>query len=196
MNTKVIETLFSSKARVSILQLFFSNNEGKFYLREIEKLTGKSVGAVQKELANLTLIGILKKTHSGNRTYYLLNREHLIYPELASIFRKYSSIAERLRTAFADLNIETAFIFGSYAESEEHSDSDIDLIVIGSVSAKELSGVLRGIEADREINYSLISPVEFKQKLRDKDSFYMHILKGRKIYVKGNVEETGKNTRQ
>lgn len=195
MNTKIMETLFGSKARIAILQLFFSDNEKKFYLREIEKLTGKSVGAIQKELANLTLINILRKTHSGNRTYYLLNKEHLIYPELASIFRKYSSIAEKLTMAFENQNIETAFIFGSYAESEDHSGSDIDLMVIGSISAKELSGILRSIDSEREINYALISTAEFRQKLKRRDPFYVKILKGRKIYVKGNIEEIRKDIR-
>lgn len=196
MNTKATETLFASKARIAILQLFFSDNDREFYLREIEKLTGKSIGAIQKELANLTEIDLLKKTQNGNRTYYILNKAHLIYPELASIFRKYSDITVKLRKEFEDRHIDAAFIFGSYAESEERIDSDIDLMIIGDISAKNLSGILRKIDFEREINYSLISMEEFREKIMNKDPFYVNILKGRKIYVKGNIEELGENTRQ
>jgi len=52
----MIDKLFSSKARVDILKLFFFNPENSFYQRQISKLTGHSIRAVQREVAKLVFV--------------------------------------------------------------------------------------------------------------------------------------------
>jgi len=45
-------------------------------------------------------------------------------------------------------NIAAAFIYGSYAKDLEHSDSDIDILVIGGISSKELQSIFSDIKID------------------------------------------------
>jgi len=57
--------------------------------------------------------------------------------------------------------IETSFIFGSCARSQQAQDSDIDLFILGEVSVKELSPHLR--DAKKKLGKS-ISPVIYSRQ--------------------------------
>ncbi len=146
MNTKELLTLFTSKSRVVILELFFLNKNEDFYVREIEKKTGLSIGSIQKELMNLSEIDLLNKRRRGNRLYYTINTNHLIFEELLSIIKKYLGIIPALKNSLDHDEINVAFIFGSMAKENYNAESDIDIMIIGKISTKKLSGLLRIIK--------------------------------------------------
>ena len=56
-------------------------------------------------------------------------------------FFKSVGISEALKENLHDKQIKIAFIYGSYARGEESLLSDIDLMIIGDISSKELSGI-------------------------------------------------------
>ncbi|MFA6171730.1 MAG: helix-turn-helix domain-containing protein [Patescibacteria group bacterium] len=56
----MLTKLFGSKARVSILKLFFLNPKEKFYVRQIARRLGLQVNAAKRELDNLEKLGLLK----------------------------------------------------------------------------------------------------------------------------------------
>ena len=66
--------LFGSTSRPRILSLLLSHPQQTFYQREIMYETGLSLQAVQRELENLILLGILKKTETKARVYYQVDR--------------------------------------------------------------------------------------------------------------------------
>ena len=70
------------------------------------------------------------------------------------------------------------------------STSDVDLFVIGSVLSRDLSTAVRPVQADiqREINYHLVTPGEFRERLEKGDGFLRNVLEGPKIFVVGNEE--------
>ena len=188
MNTKTLLALFTSKARMTILELFFLNKNSDFYVREIEKKTGLSIGSIQKELKNLSNIDLLKKRRRGNRLYYTINSDHLIFEELLSIIRKYLGIIPALKDSLDCDKINTAFIFGSMAKENYNAESDIDIMVIGDISAKILSGLLRNIKTEYELNYILFSEKELREKNKKNEPFVKRILSDKKIFIKGNSE--------
>ena len=75
----MINKLFSSKARVDILKLFFFNPQDSFYQRQISKLSSQSIRAVQREVARLKELGIIEKSIQGNRIYYKVNKNCPIF---------------------------------------------------------------------------------------------------------------------
>ncbi|MCK4523348.1 nucleotidyltransferase domain-containing protein [candidate division WOR-3 bacterium] len=188
MNTKTLLALFTSKARMTILELFFLNKNSDFYVREIEKKTGLSIGSIQKELKNLSNIDLLKKRRRGNRLYYTIYSDHLIFEELLSIIRKYLGIIPALKDSLDCDKINTAFIFGSMAKENYNAESDIDIMVIGDISAKILSGLLRNIKTEYELNYILFSEKELREKNKKNEPFVKRILSDKKIFIKGNSE--------
>jgi DNA-binding transcriptional ArsR family regulator len=82
-----LEVLFSSAARVQVLQLFLMHPESQFYQREIERETGQPIRAVQREVKRLEEIGLLTRSTEGNRVFYQLNPEFPLVAELTNLFR-------------------------------------------------------------------------------------------------------------
>lgn len=183
-----MKTLFSSGARVEVLKFFLFNPDNSYYQRQVSEVTGLPIRAVQRELDRMEKAGLFLKTADGNRIYYRVNRDFPVFNELKIMFLKTYGIADSLRKYIAGKAITAAFIYGSYAGNRENLASDIDVFVIGSVSARELSAALTGAkkETGREINYYLVSEEEFKNKIEAKDHFVTSVIAGEKIFVEGD----------
>jgi predicted nucleotidyltransferase len=187
----VLDKLIASSARVKVLRLLLLNEERRYYQREIAELAGLPVRAVQREGARLTEIGLLRRIEDGNRVYFQANSACPIFPELKRILLKTVALELLLSEALAeDGQIQVAFIYGSYAASQETAVSDIDLFVVGSISGRQLSAALRPVQADiqREINYHLVTPEEFQVRLEQGSGFLRNVLDGPKVFIVGNEE--------
>lgn len=187
----MLERLFSSRARVDVLKLFLFNPDNSYYQRQISTITRNSIRGVQRELENLQKISLIEKSIEGNRFYYKANRRCPIFEELKRIFFKSAGIAEALKSSLKGKRIETAFIYGSYAKRQESLLSDIDLMVIGDISSKELSSILSGPKKElmREINYAVFPPREFINKAKKKEHFLNSVLNDNKIFIIGDEDE-------
>ena len=82
-----LEVLFSSAARVQVLQLFLQHPDREFYQREIERETGQPIRAVQREVKRLEEIGLLIRSSEGNRVFYQLDPEFPLLAELTALFQ-------------------------------------------------------------------------------------------------------------
>ena len=82
----MIEQLFGSKTRVKLLQLFYSNPNRAFYVREITRKIDEQINSVRRELSNLLSIGIITSDPTQNRLYYEVNQKYEHYQPLAMIF--------------------------------------------------------------------------------------------------------------
>jgi len=188
-----LEELFSSQARVAILKLLLLNGDGRFYLREIATLTEQPVQAVQRELPKLERIGLLDHTVHGNRKYYQVNRDCPIFPELKSIFLKTVGLGDALRQYLSKEvgSIEVALIYGSYARGEESIASDVDLFVVGTINARDLSAGLAKArsELSRDINPVMMTPQEFRAKATAQNHFVLSLLEQPKTFLVGNAED-------
>jgi Polymerase beta, Nucleotidyltransferase len=93
-------------------------------------------GSLHRELKALAEAGILARKASGNQVRYQVSWDCPIYEELAGIFRKTAGLADVLRESLRPFaqEIALAFVFGSVAQGKEKPTSDIDLLVVGSVS--------------------------------------------------------------
>ena len=187
----MLEKLITSSARVKVIKLLLLNEDQRYYQREIAELAGLPVRAVQREGAKLAEIGLLRRIEDGNRIYFQANPACPIFPELKRILLKTVALEFLLSESLSqDRDIEVAFIYGSYAANQETITSDVDLFVIGSVLSRELSAAVRPVQADiqREINYHLVTPQEFRERLAKGDGFLRNVLEGPKIFVVGNEE--------
>jgi hypothetical protein len=61
--------------------------------------------------------------------------------------------------------------------------SDIDVLVIGDTPAEKLEGTIRPLERKlrREINYTVMSPEEFKKRRAQKDAFLADVFRYKHI---------------
>jgi predicted nucleotidyltransferase len=187
-----ISRLFKSKTRKELFRLYFTNPDQAYYLRELERMLHIPVSMVRKELTRLEAEGIFVSQKRGNATYYQLNQSYPLYEELKSIVFKTIGIQGLLRESLGRMKgIELAFIYGSFAEQEESAQSDIDLLVVGTAVDAGLAREIGKLEKKlkREINYTLFKRAEFRQKIREKNSFVADILHHPKIMLIGDAHD-------
>ena len=82
----MIEQLFGSKTRVKLLQLFYSNPNRAFYVREITRKIDEQINSVRRELSNLLSIGIITSDATNNRLYYEVDQSYEYYKPLSMVF--------------------------------------------------------------------------------------------------------------
>jgi predicted nucleotidyltransferase len=185
----MLELLFSSTARVKVLALLLLNPETHFYQREISTLTDLPIRAVQREVQRLQTLGLLTSFTRGNQVHYQVNRDFFLFPELKGIFLKTVGLTALLGDELKEAeNIALAFIYGSYAVDQENTTSDIDLLVVGTLSSRALHTTLQEAEklVHREINYTLFSPDEFRTRAQAGNGFLHNVLTGPKLFLIGD----------
>jgi predicted nucleotidyltransferase len=192
----ILGALFTSRARVEILKLLMLNPGDRRYLREVAALTRQPVRAVQRELGRMERAGLLTATADGNRKYFQANRASPIFPEIKALLVKTVGLGDVFRQHLQDKrkSILLAFIFGSYARGTESSTSDIDLMVIGEITGRDLAKLLAPVRkvSGREVNTVGMTPAEFRAKARQENSFLGEILREPKIFLRGGEDELGR----
>ncbi len=183
---------FLKNGKGEILNLFFKNPDGEYYLREIAKNLNKEPAHYQRHLDSLVKDGILQDERKGNLRFFKLNKNHPIYKELKSIISKTMGAEGRIKEIVNSLDgVEAAFIFGSMAKGNENILSDVDLMLIGSVDQDKLIEMVSKTEAalGREINYHIFTKKEILKKINTGDGFFINIFSEPKIILKGNLDE-------
>lgn len=147
---------------------------------------------MKQELQNLTQLGLILAQQRANATYYRVNAEHFLFPELKRIVLKTEAVGDRLREVLTALgDIRVAFIYGSTAKGTEASSSDIDLMVIGNVDLEALDGVIDRIEEEigRTVNYTLFDVKEWQKRIAQGYSFVTDVLTHEKVFLIGDEDE-------
>ena len=183
----IAETLFT-KTQQKLLALFYGKPDCSFYLNEAVRIAGVGKGSVVRELQKMTQAGLLTSYKQGNQLHYQANSDNPIYEELKSITRKTFGIHGVIKASLESIlnQCEQAFIFGSIAKGEEHSDSDIDVLLVGhDLSYADIMEKLEPaeIQLGRTINPTLFSPDEFAQRKKEQQSFVTRVLEQPKLWL-------------
>ncbi len=182
--------LLFGQTRGRILGVLFGFPDEAFFVRQIARSIDVSTGAVQRELKTLADAGLILRTKTGNQVFYRANREHPVYLELHALLAKTIGVFQLLSEALEPLadQIQFAFVYGSFARGDESATSDVDLLVIGSVTLDDLLERLTPVEATlrRPINPSIYSLSELVTKLRDNHHFLSTIQKGKTVFLIGD----------
>lgn len=189
MNT--LAELLSSRVKAEIFRLMFGAGNGELHVREIERRSGLADATVRQELKRLTRLGVVEPRRDGNRTYYHANTEHPLYPDIRNMVLKTSGLVDVLRDALTHSGIHLAFVFGSIARSNGKAGSDVDLMVIGTISLRQLGKLLSGVAAKlgREVNPHVLSPEEFVKRRKSREHFMTTVLGEPRLFVIGSEDE-------
>jgi predicted nucleotidyltransferase len=181
------------KTRQAVLALLYGRTDKAFYTKQILDAVKIGRGTVQRELKNLTDMGIIVREVQGRQVYYRANARCPIFNELKNIVRKTFGVADVIRQSLASgaHRIRIAFIFGSVARSADDQRSDIDLMVVGKVSFGDVVSLLTPAEQKlgREVNVIVYPIAEFKKKVREDQYFVKTVLEDEKIFVIGDEDE-------
>jgi predicted nucleotidyltransferase len=188
----ILDALFPT-IRAGVLSATLLQPEHWWFMTELARHLNTTPSSLQRELESLVSVGLLLRRQDGRRTYLKANADSPLFRDLRGLLDKTSGIVPTLKSALTrfDERIELAFLYGSIARGEEHSASDVDLAIVGTLKQIDLLPALRKLEArfGREVNATLFSPEEFRRKLAAEDHFLHSVLKGKTIPLKGTLNE-------
>lgn len=203
----MLEQLFGSKTRVKLLQLFLNNQSQPYYLRELARKLKTQLNSVRREVENLEKMEIIKsvelvdeeitsakpgkeidkkevKKTTSNKKYLLANTDFILYPELKALLLKAQLLYERkfVRKIEKMPKVRLFILAGFFVGNE---GAATDMLLVGMVNRKKLASVVREFERElgHSINYTVMTPQEFKYRQDITDRFLYDILEGKKIMI-------------
>jgi predicted nucleotidyltransferase len=184
------ETLFG-RTRGAVLRLLYGHVEESFYLRQMARQTGITLGAVQRELRQLVDAGLVTRKTVGHQTFYSADRSSPVFEEMRSLVAKTVGIHDILLAALHPLKkkITVAFVYGSTARSRENTQSDVDLMIVGPVHFEDVVEHLQDAQKtlNREISPTVYSTREFLSKV--KGNFLKVVLAEKKLFIIGDEHD-------
>ena len=193
----MVEQLFGSKTRVKLLQLFYSNPNRSFYVREITRKIDEQINSVRRELSNLLSIGIIIVSEStDHKLYYEVNQKYEYFEPLQEIFggggtKKTRKAAKEAGTPTSETvddeykalgKVELVVYTGQFTRDER---AGIDLLIVGNVNSNALEKFVAELEAKegKELRYTTMNLADFKYRSQIKDRFVSGILEAKKQVV-------------
>jgi uncharacterized protein len=196
--TKLDGVLFG-KTRRALLSLLFSHPDEAYYLRQLARLTGVGMGALQRELKILSEAGIITGRAQGRQSFFQANPQCPVFEELKGLILKTSGAADVLRAALMPMasDINVAFIFGSMARGSQTRQSDFDIMVVGNVEFGHVVSALSPVQEilGREVNPVVYSPDEFISKAGQGLNFFRRMMESPKLFVVGDASDLKKLAR-
>lgn len=188
----MIDALFPA-VRAGVLSATMLQPEHWWFMTELARHLEITPSSLQRELESLVSAGILLRRQDGRRTYFKANTDSPLFPDLKGMLEKTTGIVPTIQVALQQFEdqIEIALLYGSVARGEEHSASDVDLMIVGTLKQIDLLPALRKLEAAfrREVNATLFTSEEFHRKLAVKDHFVDSVLQGKTLLLKGTLHE-------
>jgi len=162
-----------------VMELYLGDFRGRYYLREISRLTKLPLRTTQRVLKDLEEGGVMKSEKSGKNRYYFLNLKntrtklHLLIAEInrtLEFLKRYKPF-----NMFLGERIEACLVvFGSFASFRADRTSDLDLLIIGK---EELPFHL----LPYRVHKISLTKKQFEQALKNRDTVIKEILKNHVI---------------
>lgn len=173
------------------MQLFYSNPNRSFYVREITRKIDEQINSVRRELSNLLNIGIIVSENTNNRLYYEVNQKFEYYKPLQEIFGGgvTKSAPKKVKAAVGDeaagpdLNsvgrIDLALYTGQFTRDDS---AGVDILVVGDVNKNALQKYVDQLEAQegKSLRYAVMKLPDFEYRRAIRDRFAVAIENAKK----------------
>lgn len=184
---------FRSKARQRLLAYYFTNPTARHHLRDLAEQLSIDPSNLSKELGRLEREGLFRSDVSGRQKYFQLNREYPLFDEVRNIVAKTIGAVPLIAQSFKKVQgIDEAYLYGSFARSQQDAASDIDVLLIGAPREELLAETVRKLERQlrREVNYTVLTPKEFKSRRARKDAFLENVWHNKRVSLIRSHEKT------
>ena len=193
----MVDKLFGSKTRYKLLELFMSNPNRSFYVREITRTIGEQINSVRRELSNLLSLGIITSDNSSKHLYYEVNQKYEKYDALVSLFRNpdqsldakpaakdaKGATAKKAKPEEPKIgpdekalgNVSLVVLSGAFTRDNR---APVDLLIVGNVTDASLESYIKKLESsiDREIQFAHFSDDDFEYRYKINDRFISRML--------------------
>ena len=189
----LLEDIIISRVRVKLLELFLTNPGMIFHVRDIVRKVNEEINAVRRELAHMEKAGMVTKEQRANRLFYTFRKDYPLYFQLMELIGKTTGLSMSIIKNRAKLGkIKFVMLSGRMLRGLlPHSQSDVDLLLVGDVVIPELTQIVKAEEArrGRELNYTVMTEDELEFRKRRRDPFISSIFEGSRVMVIGDEED-------
>ncbi len=168
--------LLGNKNFIKIISFFFKNPMEEFSQTNLITKVKLSKVTLIKQLKELVDAGILLIKRVGNVNLYRLNAENLFAKRLKVLF--ILSELEQLKELSNKYNVEI-YLYGSCARGEDTKESDIDIMVIGTIDKPLFLNEIKNLseKIGKEIKAQIFSKQEWSLMARKDPAFYERVEK-------------------
>lgn len=188
-----LNDIITSKVRVKVLDLFYSNLSEMYHVRGVVREIGEEINAVRRELHKFEKAGLFKSENRGNRKYYWVRKDYPFYGDLLSIVAKTQGLGKEIIENRRKIGKISMIMFsGKFARRKPRkSDDQIDILIVGDILLPELAAVVRKEESrrDQEINYTVMSREELLFRKKRRDPFLLGILAESRVMIIGDEDD-------
>lgn len=205
----MLEHLFGSRTRVKLLNLFLRHPDEPIFVREITRRIDTQINAVRRELANLVRFGILVEEvtlvdgskdgangtgasagKGAKKKYYKTNRRFPLLAEMTSLIVKAQILLEhRLDHEIMKIgDVRYLAFLGPFVGAPK---APVDLFIVGQVGKSDLERLLEDTEQEFgfEVNFSVMTPEEYRYRKDITDRFLYAILEAPKHVMIDKLED-------
>ncbi len=185
----MLSALFGNRSAQILEALAFASEP--VHLRELARRAGAAPIVVSRILDSLVKARLVERERKANLVLYSFggSKEAALLKNLVVESR---GLIPLLRGALERVRgVDAAFVYGSFAAGEENAESDVDVVIVGSPDYAVLAKAVNAVEArfGREVNYSVYSQREFKEKR--KAPFLKRVLASKKLMLAGAISGIG-----
>ncbi len=187
-----IKQIFVSQTRIKLINILFYKPNEIYFVRQLVRLTGEEINSVRRELENLKKAGIIESEWRSNKLFYWANKNSPLFYDLLILANKNSGLGLKLQNKNESLgNIKLVLYNYKFAVNDHRNPDQIDLIIVGDVSLKEVATFLDQEEEDRghEINYMVMDKSEFQLRKQKRDQFIVDFFLNCPVVIIGSSSE-------
>lgn len=204
----MFEQLFGSKTRVKLLNLFYSNPNRSFYVREITRKIDEQINSVRRELSNLLSIGIIVSDANNNRLYYEVNQEYEHYQPFSTIFGGVKSTKTTKKTSKKEQeemptvdtpehplakaarntgHVELLLLTGQFTRDDR---SGVDILIVGDTNPAQVDKFIEDLQTaeNKELRYAVMTPDNYRYRIQINDRFIGNVLNSKRQVIISNQE--------
>jgi hypothetical protein len=184
-----VAAIFATPTLAALLSVFVREPGRTYYQKQLVDETGGSLYLVQRELKRLERAGLIARETRGRQVEYTANAHHPAFSGLREALLATVALGDRLRGSFAGLDgIRFAFVYGSVARGDDTADSDLDILVVGDLSLRDVSTRLVPALRDvgREPNIVVMPESDLRARAARGEHFVTTVLAGPRLWLVGD----------
>lgn len=191
MNTALLSELLGGSARYKALRCFYEHASREYATRELASAAGIDPGNASRWLRRWADLGLLERRELRGHSVFRASRDPGLMP-LKLLLQQDSETARVLKRFLEPIvaQVDTAAIFGSAASGETHEGSDVDLLLVTTLSRLEVQATFKaaGRELGRPVNVLAFSPKRWALAKKEGDSVVADILMKPVVLLKGSLD--------
>lgn len=152
--------------------------ERQWTLQGLAEALDAPQSSVHRELARAEAAGVIHRSDESRPYRFSAATGDAAYEPLAELLRRSVGVENELRASLDRPDVHAAVIYGSWASGARRPDSDIDVLVVGNASLRELRRLVRpiGKATGRTIDVTLLGDEEFRRLRAERSSFVRQLL--------------------